>query len=121
MLPDAVAHTGPQSDPLLLRHPGGEAGHCDPPWLRDADHLPALSSIAGLVQVLGQLGGLSTASLSNNHNYLDNIIIIRPHNAVLSAHLMVLQQVEKIVSVGRYGKPGSLPVYILILEEEKEK
>ena len=39
----------------------------------------------------------------------------------LSAHLMIFQQVEKIVSVGRNGKSGSLPVYILILQEEKEK
>ena len=71
-LPDAVSHTCPQSDSLLLRHPGGEAGHSDPPWLRDADHLPALSSVAGLVEVLGQLGGLSATRLTNNYNYLDN-------------------------------------------------
>ena len=124
VLPDAVAHTGPQPDPLLLRHPGGKAGHGDPPRLRDADHLPALSSIAGLVQVLGQLGGLSTASLSNNHNYLDNrssssSSVLTMQLTKLSAHLMILQQIEKIVSVGGYGKPGSLPVYILVLRRKK--
>ena len=34
---------------------------------------------------------------------------------------MILQKVEQIISVGRYGEPGSLPVYVLILEEGKRE